>query len=329
VSRFRRWVTAGVALLLARSVRRLGGRERIIPRGRPQPRAEWAVMALLGLASLCAVAVPVIYALDSLPRRTQLLGLAFGLAFLLVGAALIVAGKRLVVTEELEEDYPEPEHPEAQEEAVQIIEEGGDRVVRRRFLALAVAGAAGAIGVAVITPLASLGPVFSIAPFFRTPWRRGRRLVDESGAPIRAADIGEGAFYTGFPEGARREQIAAPLVLVRLPPGQLELPDALRGYDADGILAFSKICTHAACAISLYRSPLFRATSPRPALVCPCHYSTFDPATGGTVIFGPASRPLPMLPLRVDAAGVLRAAGNFNEAPGPSWWGVRMRKPTT
>jgi ubiquinol-cytochrome c reductase iron-sulfur subunit len=116
---------------------------------------------------------------------------------------------------------------------------------------------------------------------------------------------------------------------VRLPPDQLHLPSENAGYDANGIVAFSKICTHAGCAISLYRAPLFQADEPRPALVCPCHYSTFDPATGGTVTFGPAGRRLPMLPLSIDGSGFLRAKGNFDGPVGPSWWGVRMRKPTS
>ena len=77
----------------------------------------------------------------------------------------------------------------------------------------------------------------------------------------------------------------------------------------------------------MYRAPLFRPTDPRPALVCPCHYSTFDPSNGGSVLFGPAGRNLPMLPLAIDGKGFLRAKGNFNGAVGPSWWGVRNRRP--
>jgi ubiquinol-cytochrome c reductase iron-sulfur subunit len=60
--------------------------------------------------------------------------------------------------------------------------------------------------------------------------------------------------------------------------------------------------------------------------VCPCHYSTFDPAHDGKVIFGPAGRALPQLPLFVDGDGNLRAAGNFNRPPGPSWSGVREHR---
>ena len=60
-------------------------------------------------------------------------------------------------------------------------------------------------------------------------------------------------------------------------------------------------------------------------LVEPGHRALlFDPATGGTVLFGPAGRDLPQLPLMVDSGGGLRAAGNFSGPVGPSWWGVRM-----
>ena len=127
-------------------------------------------------------------------------------------------------------------------------------------------------------------------------------------------------------EGANEEAIGSPVVLVRLAQDELHLPRELARYPADGIVAYSKICTHAGCAISLYRAPLFTPDEPGPALVCPCHYSTFDPATGAGVLFGPAGRPLPQLPLLVDRRGELRAAGDFSGPVGPSWWGVRKRE---
>jgi len=74
----------------------------------------------------------------------------------------------------------------------------------------------------------------------------------------------------------------------------------------------------------MFRYPLYSPKVPRPALVCPCHYSTFDPATGGEVLFGPAGRPLPQLPVTVDADGELRAAGSLSGPVGPSWWGVQQ-----
>jgi ubiquinol-cytochrome c reductase iron-sulfur subunit len=111
--------------------------------------------------------------------------------------------------------------------------------------------------------------------------------------------------------------------VVKLDPFDLELPPEREGWAPDGVVAYSKICTHAGCAVSMYRSPKFEPTAPRPGLVCPCHYSTFDPAAGGRVLFGPAGRPLPQLPLAVED-DVLVAAGSFSGPLGPSWWGVRQ-----
>ena len=297
---------------------------------KPEPVRRWLMLgfaALLFASALCAIAFVVVYVLDRLPSHTQLLGLSLGLAFAFFAAALVVTAKRLIVSEELEDDYPEPEHAEEQETVVRVVDESG--LTRRKLLMVALGTAGGALAVALVTPAASLGPFLRVSRFYSTPWRRGRRLVNENGAPYRADEIEEGTFYTAFPEGADKEELGSSLVLVRLPPDQLHLPRENAGYDADGIVAFSKICTHAGCAISLYRTPLFAPDAPRPALVCPCHYSTFDPAKGGDVIYGPAGRKLPMLPLGIGSDGVLRAKGNFDSPVGPSWWGVRLKGPTS
>jgi ubiquinol-cytochrome c reductase iron-sulfur subunit len=304
-----------------------GERERILPPAPQNSGSELLAILLLLAAAGCAIAFVAIYVLDRLPRQTQLLGLSLGLAFAFLAAALVVMAKRLVVTKELEDDYPVNEHPDEQERVVRVVEESG--LTRRRLLMLALGAAGGAIGLALITPAASLGPALRIGRFYRTPWRRGRRLVDERGRPYRASEIERKTFYTAFPEGADKEDLGSSLVLVRLADDELDLPPENAGFAAAGIVAYSKICTHAGCAISLYRAPLFRPADPRPALVCPCHYSTFDPASGGTVTFGPAGRKLPMLPLAVDGDGVLRAKGTFDGPVGPSWWGVRLRRPTT
>jgi ubiquinol-cytochrome c reductase iron-sulfur subunit len=322
-------LTGAVLLLLRRRGRHLAPeRERIVPAGPPERRGELAVIALLLLGAVLALGFVVVYALDRLSHQTQLLGACLGLSLLSTAAALIVAGKRLVVTEELEGSYPAEEHPEEQERIAQIVEQSGSRVTRRRLLALCTALSGGSLALALITPAASLGPALDMESLYRTPWRRGRRLVDENGRRYLADDIETDDFDTAFPEGADKEHLASGLVLVRLPPGDLHLPAPLAGYAASGIVAYSKICTHAGCAISLYRTPLFDRTDPGPALVCPCHYSTFDPASGGDVLAGPAGRKLPMLPLYVDRKGGLRAAGNFDEPVGASWWGVRLRKPS-
>jgi ubiquinol-cytochrome c reductase iron-sulfur subunit len=235
-----------------------------------------------------------------------------------------VIAKKLVVSEDVEEDYWPEAHPAEQDEVMEIVEESGSRFTRKRLVTLAGAAAGTALAAALAAPAVSLGPVIDMDSLYRTPWRRGRRLLDEAGKPLTATEIERDVFYTAFPEGADRELIGSPLVVVRLDPGELELPPGRDGWAPEGILAYSKVCTHAACAIALYRKPLFPpAHEPRPALICPCHYSTFDPARGGAVLYGPAGRPLPQLPLVVEN-GELRAGGNFSGPVGPSWWGVRM-----
>ncbi len=318
-----------MACLALLGLARGGGRrrERIVPEGDADRRAENIVILLLLAAAACAIVFVVAYVLDW-AHQTQLLALSLALALGLIAAALIVIGKRLVVTEELEEEYHLEDRDE-QEAVAAIVEESASRFTRKRMLAGAAGAAGAALGAALVIPVASLGPVLDTSSLYYSPWYRGRRLVDEDGRPLRAEEIGNDTFYTAFPEHADREQLAAPLVLVRLDPARLRLPPERSGWAPEGILAYSKVCTHAGCAISLYRKPLFPPTGQRPALVCPCHYSTFDPAAAGKVLFGPAGRNLPQLPLKIDDAGELRAAGNFSAPVGPSFWGVRSRRPSS
>jgi ubiquinol-cytochrome c reductase iron-sulfur subunit len=323
--KLRQWIVALFALLRLRRRRPPSDEPgRLVDAGPPAPRGELAVIALLVLAALAAALFVVFYGIGA---STQALGGALAGALGLIAAALIVAGKLLVVDEELPGHYPEPD-PSEQESVGRIVAESGSRITRKRLLGAAAGTAGGALGAALIAPAVSLGPVFDPSPLYDTPWRRGRRLVDSSGEPLLATSIATGTFYTAFPQGAAKSLLGAPVVVVRLPEDELELPPERVTWAPDGILAFSKVCTHAGCAIALYRTPKFEPVQPRPALVCPCHYSAFEPATGGQVLFGPAGRPLPQLPLAIDAGGALIAAGGYSGAVGPAWSGVRDEPPS-
>jgi ubiquinol-cytochrome c reductase iron-sulfur subunit len=226
-----------------------------------------------------------------------------------------------VASETKVEERPRLGDPNEARQALDTLEGGLEPITRRRLLG----GAAGVAGVglaaAVAVPVAALGPGIE-DQLSSTPWRAGRRLVDSGDRPILAADVNMGGFLTAFAEGFDKEQLGSPVVVVRVDPATLRLPAVRAGWAPEGILAYSKICTHAACAIALYRSPLSPSTQAHgPALVCPCHYSTFDVLQGGRVEFGPAGRALPQLPLTVDAAGALCAAGPLSGPVGPSWWG--------
>jgi ubiquinol-cytochrome c reductase iron-sulfur subunit len=296
--------------------------ERIVEAGERRPGAEAVVIWLLLATALASAFFVVAYAAEF---SNQVLGGTLGGALALLATALIITGKHLVVTEELEESYPPVGEPEEQEAVAQIVRESGSRLTRKRLLGGAAGLAGGTLSLALITPALSLGPMLDTSVLNDTPWRRGRRLVDDRGHPIAADDIEQGTFYTAFAEGADMDSISSPLVLIRLDPATLSLPPERADWAPEGILAYSKICTHAGCAIALYRNPLFEPVEPSHALVCPCHYSTFDPAAAGKVLFGPAGRPLPQLPLMIDAGGGLRAAGNLSGPAGPGWWGVRSK----
>jgi ubiquinol-cytochrome c reductase iron-sulfur subunit len=315
-----KWLWSALVLLLGRGLPRRAEEEEPSP---PDARPERLAIAAFLAAALCAAAFPVVYGVESIRHKTQFLGLSLGLALLFLAVACYGLGKSL--HEESEEPYPPPDHEAEQEEIEQLVAESGERFTRKRLLIASGGTAGAALAVALVTPAASLGPALRMAPFYRTPWRRGRRLVDEHGRVLRADEVEEETFYTAFPEGADPEDLGSPLVVVRLDPVQIR---ERRDWAPEGIVAYSKICTHAGCAIALYRKPTFPSVQPRPALVCPCHYSTFDPARAGKVLFGPAGRPLPQLPLELGANGELSAAGNFSAPVGPSWWGVHLRKPS-
>ena len=284
-------------------------------------RVENTVVVALLVTAAAGIAFAVLYVADP---DTQLLGVALGAAFAALALALVVAGKGLVPRETAIEQRADFGAGEQRDEAEELVVESGEGLSRRGLL-LGAAGTAGAgLGAALAFPVASLGP--NVDDRVRqTPWHAGRRVVDSKGVPISADRIEPGMFLTGFPEGASRDALGASIVIVQVPLGELELPPERLAVAPEGILAYSKICTHAACAVSMYRHPLYEPTAPRAALVCPCHYSTFDVAKGAKVIFGPAARPLPQLPLRIGAGRELVCAGDYFGQIGPSYLGVRVQ----
>ena len=210
MARARDWLVAAFVLLLGRGrkPRPAAPAHRIVEAGAPDRKAENFLLAS------CSASRPRLPSRSSSSTRgtgvghqTQWLGLSIGLAFMFLAVACLVISRRLVVTEELVETYPVEEHPEEQGEIEQIIDESGSRFTRKRLVTLAGAGAVGAIGLAAVVPALSLGPLLDTSEFYKTPWKRGRRLVGEDGRPLRADDIEEAAFYTAYPQGADRELI--------------------------------------------------------------------------------------------------------------------------
>jgi ubiquinol-cytochrome c reductase iron-sulfur subunit len=288
------------------------------------PYAELLVLGALGVTTLAAIGFVVAYIVDP---NTQLLGLTAGVAFAGLATACVVAARGIVPDERAESTYHEFGDEVAQEDVETIVESAADGVSRRGLL-LGAAGAAGAaVAGAAIVPAASLGPRVRDR-LNSSPWRRGLRLVREDGTPIRADEITAKGFVLAFPEGVdERHTFTSSVNVLRVALDQLELPPDRRAGAPEGIVAYSRICTHAGCAISMYRAPLFSDNDPGPALVCPCHYSTFDPRRGCAVEFGPAGRPLPQLPIGIGPGGDLEALGDFYDPPGPAWGRSRLGGP--
>ncbi len=93
----------------------------------------------------------------------------------------------------------------------------------------------------------------------------------------------------------------------------MKIKKGRENWNVGGIVAYSKICTHVGCPAALYEQTTHH-------ILCPCHQSTFDALDSAKVIFGPAARPLPQLPIGVDSEGYLIAKSDFNEPVGPSFW---------
>jgi ubiquinol-cytochrome c reductase iron-sulfur subunit len=268
-----------------------------------------AVAAAFALSALASVALVAVYVIGG---NAQIEGMLLALALGAIGAGIVIWAIRLLdVPIEVEEHESLASTAEQRTEAVSAAEL--ETVTRRRFLVRLLLGAGAALTAALAIPALSLGPQPGRS-LFTTGWRRGSRVVDGDGQPIRPGDLGLGTVRTVFPEGAIGRADAATL-LIRVRPADLRLEGDRAGWAPEGAIGYSKICTHAGCPVGLYRAE-------DNALLCPCHQSTFDVLRGAVPTFGPAARRLPQLPMGVDDDGYLVALDDFPEPVGPSFWNV-------
>jgi ubiquinol-cytochrome c reductase iron-sulfur subunit len=221
-------------------------------------------------------------------------------------------GKYLFPTEKVTEARdPLSSDVVAQTETADLLVEAETDVTRRSFLTRLLIGAGGAFAVAMVFPLRSLGPSPG-SSLLRTRWTPGSRVVDETGKPVRVDDLPPNGVITVFPEHhVTAEDSQA--ILVKVPTEDLSMLAGPAAWAPGGNICYSKICTHAGCPVGLYIAALHE-------LQCPCHQSAFDVLDAGRVVFGPAPRALPQLPLEVDGQGFLRARGDFPVPVGPGWW---------
>lgn len=274
-------------------------------------RPERVIAAGFAISILSGLGLAATYVLGGQPQvEGALLALALGG----IGVGLVVWGKRLLPPFEPQvEVRPSPPARAAEEEIGSQVEAGVEQIRRRKFLSRLLLGAAGALGLAALFPIRSLGRAPG-GSLFRTPWRAGLALVTVEGEVVTRETLQVGSFTTVFPEGDVGSADGQ-AVLVRVEEGTLDLPPERLAGAPEGYVAYSKVCTHAGCPIGLYLAETNQ-------LRCPCHQSTFDVLRGAEPVYGPAARALPQLLLEIDADGALRATGDFTAPVGPAFWNL-------
>lgn len=296
-------------------------------------QAERTVSGLFLLSvvgSVLAAVAYIVFPLDevdlgSVRLNNLFLGLGITLALLGVGIGAVHWSKSLMHSHELvEQRHPTRGTDETRSGAVEIFSEANKEsgFTRRSLVRNTLIGALVATPIPAVVMFRDLAPQDDpVALLKETMWDQGVRLCrDPSGTPIRAADVTIGSAFHVIPEGLAEleshrleEKAKAAVLLMRLPVDELNEREERAGWSYDGIVAYSKICTHVGCPVALYEQQTHH-------LLCPCHQSEFDVANHCEVIFGPAARPLPQLPITVDDEGYLVAQSDFTEPVGPSFW---------
>ena len=299
-------------------------------------RAERQVAAMFVLSALFTIAFVVAYVaiptstfislgpIGILQLSNLVLGTTFGLAVLLIGIGAIQWAKKLMSDEEIvDERHPLGSPQEDRDAAAAAFATGvaESGFVERKIVRRTLIGALALFPIPLVVFLKDMGPLPGDS-LSHTIWRKGSRIVvDVTGQKIRPEDLNVGTLVSASPEdlnavqeaqGSQNARAKASIILVRMRPDEIKSQQG-DGWDYQGILAFSKICTHVGCPIALYQQR-------QHALLCPCHQSTFDLSDSGKVVFGPAHRRMPQLPITVDSEGYLVAQSDFQEPVGPSFW---------
>src|SRR5690606_6646210 len=263
-------------------------------------RAERQVVALFTLSVLGTILAVVAYfvfrpgeTVESIRYANLFLGLGIFLAMMGIGLGAIHWAKTLMRDHEMVEERHElRSSDETRAAAVEMLKAGakdsGVGIGRRGLLKGSVIGAMLLAPLALLVPyVGNLGGDWNVSKFKHTMWKKGTRLArDPDGTPIKASDVTIGSVFHVIPEGLNDlphhelmvEKSKAVVLLVRLIPADLKVQPGREDWSFDGIVAYSKICTHVGCPVALYEQQTHH-------LLCPCHQSTFDVADGAKVVF--------------------------------------------
>jgi ubiquinol-cytochrome c reductase iron-sulfur subunit len=318
-----------------------GGAEppaRELPAGPEDPvrakKAELIVATCFILAGLAGLAFLVAYgtigvgSIVAVQHSNWALGGTLSATLLLLAIGATIWVRHLMPDVELTE-MRHPMRSTEQEKAAfkETFEEGAEtsQFVSRPLVRRSLIAATIPLAVAPIFLLRDLGPLPGTS-LDTTAWRKGLRLlVYGTGLPLTPAEFSSpGSIISVGPEGYLDDDDAmakAAVIIIKFRPGEVDYTTkpypvggkVVQNWTVDNIVAYSKICTHVGCPAALYEQTTHH-------ILCPCHQSTFVATEGARVIFGPATRPLPQLPIGVDSSGYLIATGPFHEPVGPSFW---------
>lgn len=250
------------------------------------------------------------------------LGMTLGVALFCIGAGAVHWARTLMSDVEIaDERHPIAAPAEVKAKVLADFAAGAEEsaIGRRKLIRTTLFGALAMVPLAGVMLLRDLGPLPE-KKLRSTLWAKGKQLINmNTNEPLRPEDVIVGSLTFAKPEGLeedahdfQKEIAKAALMIVRLQPEDIKDKRELE-WSHEGIVAYSKICTHVGCPISLYEQQTHH-------VLCPCHQSTFDLSDGARVIFGPAGHPLPQLRIGVNAEGNLEALGDFEEPVGPSFW---------
>ncbi|MEH0422599.1 cytochrome bc1 complex Rieske iron-sulfur subunit [Streptomyces sp. B21-083] len=301
---------------------------------RAAKRSERAVAFLFTLSMLATVAFIVSYVaipsdksiyvfpIGHLSALNFALGLSLGIALFMIGAGAVHWARTLMSDEELiAERHEIAAPPEVRAQVMADFKQGAKEsaIGRRKLVRNTMFGAMALFPLSGVMLLRDLGPLPG-TKLRHTLWSKGKLLVNmNTNEPLRPSDVAVGSLTFAKPEGLEEhdeefqtEIAKAALMIVRIQPDNIKDKREL-AWSHEGIVAYSKICTHVGCPISLYEQQTHH-------VLCPCHQSTFDLSDGARVIFGPAGHALPQLRIGVNDDGYLEALGDFSEPVGPAFW---------
>jgi ubiquinol-cytochrome c reductase iron-sulfur subunit len=285
------------------------------PSSRHPKQVERVIAVCFVLGMLLVAAFGACFWINAQPWK---LGATLGGGLSFLGIGLVAWGKYLMP----QGPFVEERHTLANSQddrdafAAAVVQRGGDVVKRRKILGGLLGAGLGIFGVVAMFPLLrSLGPLPK-KTLDTTDWHKGTYAVDITGRRINVGDLAVGSIVTVYPEGTQntdRGQAVDQTVLIRISNENFTTMKGRESWGPQGYLAYSKLCTHLGCPVGLYEQQL-------QVLVCPCHQSTFNVLNGAYPEFGPAPRPLPQLPLYVDAAGHIRSQKGYDQPVGPGFW---------